>query len=220
MSPKNILLVEGDADRGFFEALLQRWQFSVKAVDVCTPRDAGHHKDSKQAAFAVIQQTYLPQLADGQIERLAVVVDADRTEHGGGYARTVKQLTDVLNTFGYVALQAPAPSLIFQHDDGLSDIGVWVMPDNAGDGMLEDWIKQSIHPQEAGLMSHASSAIDQIPGRPKFKPLRRSKAEVATWLAWQENPDHGLWQAAEADLLDESAPLLIGFKDWLGRVFP
>ncbi len=90
MSQKNILLVEGDADRSFFEALLQRWRFSVKAVDVCTPRDAGHHKDSKQAAFAVIQNTYLPQLADGQIERLAVVLDADRAEHGGGHVRTVQ----------------------------------------------------------------------------------------------------------------------------------
>lgn len=220
MSQKNILLVEGDADRGFFEALLQRWQFPVKAIDVCTPRDAGHHKDSKQAAFAVIQKTYLPQLADGQIERLAVVVDADRVEHGGGYVRTVHQLADVLESYGYAAQQSSTQGLVFQHNDGLADIGVWVMPDNAGDGMLEDWIKQSIHPQEASLMSHASLAIDQIPGGPKFKPLRRSKAEVATWLSWQESPDHGLWQAAEADLLDENAPLLSGFKDWLGRVFP
>jgi hypothetical protein len=220
MSQKNILLVEGDADRGFFEALLQRWQFSVRTIDVCTPRDAGHHKDSKQAAFAVIQKTYLPQLADGQIERLAVIVDADRAKHGGGYPRTVQQLTGVLGTFGYAVQRSSAPGLVFQHHDGLPDIGVWVMPGNADDGTLEDWIKQTLHPQESGLMSHVRSAIDQIPGGPKFKPLRRSKAEVATWLAWQENPDHGLWQAAQPLLLDESAPLLSGFKDWLGRVFP
>lgn len=220
MNPKNILLVEGDADRSFFEALLKRWQFPVKAIDVCTPRDAGHHKDSKQAAFAVIEQTYLPQLADGQIERLAVVVDADSMEHGGGYARTVQQLADVLASYGYAAAPSSAPGLVFQHDDGLADIGVWVMPDNAGDGMLEDWIKQSIHSKEMGLMNHAKWAIDRIPGDPKFKPLRRSKAEVATWLAWQHNPDHGLWQAAQAALLDEQAPLPNGFKDWLSRVFP
>ena len=220
MSQKNILLVEGDADRGFFEALLQRWRFPVKAVDVCTPRDAGRHKNSKQAAFDVIQKTYLPQLADGQIGRLAVVVDADRAEHGDGHVRTLQKLADMLKSFNYAAQQSSAPGLIFQHGDGLADIGAWVMPDNAGDGMLEDWIKRSIHPREAGLMNHVRSAIDQIPGGHKFKPLRRSKAEVATWLAWQENPDHGLWQAAEADLLNESAPLLSGFKDWLGRVFP
>ena len=30
MSHKNILLVEGEADRAFFEALCQRWQLPVQ----------------------------------------------------------------------------------------------------------------------------------------------------------------------------------------------
>ena len=69
-------------------------------------------------------------------------------------------------------------------------------------------------------MQHAKNSIDQIPGGAKFKPLRRSKAEVATWLAWQSEPDHGLWQAAKPDLLDNAAPQLQALKTWLMRVFP
>ena len=63
MSNKNILLVEGEADRAFFEALCTRWQLPVQ-VKVSTPRDAGHTKDTKQAALSVLKTIYLGQLAE------------------------------------------------------------------------------------------------------------------------------------------------------------
>ena len=221
MNPKNILLVEGDADRGFFEALCKIWGVSVQPIAVHTPRDAGHVKDTKQAAFDVLEKTYLPQLADGQIERLAIAVDADQHANGGGFARTRDQLTQRLTLAGYQLLaESKSGGFLFVHSDGLNDIGAWLMPNNADDGMLEDWIQLNLHPQEAALMQHAKNSIDQIPGGAKFKPLRRSKAEVATWLAWQSEPDHGLWQAAKPDLLDDSAPQLQALKTWLMRVFP
>jgi len=134
--------------------------------------------------LAAVQTLYLSQLADAQIERLAIIIDADRAADGGGY-----------------------------------DIGAWVMPDNANDGMLEDWVQGNLHPNEAALMQHAKASIDRIPGSPKFKPIRRPKAEVATWLAWQEAPDHGLWQAAKPGLLDESAPQYAALKKWLEKIF-
>jgi hypothetical protein len=220
MNPKNILLVEGDADRGFFEALCENLQLAVQ-VKVCTPRDAGHLKDSKQAALAVLETTYLRDLADGHIERIAIVMDADQDANGGGFARTFAQLTQRLSPAGYqLRAESGSGGFLFGHDDGLNDLGAWLMPNNADDGMLEDWIQLNLHPQEAALMQHAKNSIDQIPGGPKFKPLRRSKAEVATWLAWQSEPDHGLWQAAKPDLLDDAAPQLQALKTWLMRVFP
>ena len=103
MSHKNILLVEGEADRAFFEALCQRWQLPVQ-VKVSTPRDAGYTKDTKQAAFAVLETVYLGQLADGHIERLAIAVDADSAADGGGFARTVAQLRDQTRLYGLASL--------------------------------------------------------------------------------------------------------------------
>ena len=221
MSQKNVLLVEGEADRGFFEALCKNWKLSVLAIDVCTPRDAGHDRDSKQAALAVLSSAYLNQLTDGQIERLAIVIDADQVSDGGGFDNTLGKLQQQLNPAGYVLrTNSGSGGLLFGHNDGLNDIGAWVMPNNADEGMLENWIQLNLHPGEAALMQHAKSSIDQIPGGPKFKPLRRSKAEVATWLAWQSEPDHGLWQAAKPDLLDNAAPQLQALKTWLMRVFP
>ena len=58
MSAKNVLLVEGESDRGFFEDLCKLWGVSVQPIAVRTPRDAGHVKDTKQAAFDVLEKTY------------------------------------------------------------------------------------------------------------------------------------------------------------------
>lgn len=220
MSAHNVLLVEGESDRGFFEVLCKRWQLAVQ-VKVSTPRDAGHARDTKQAAFDVLERSYLPQMADGQIERLAIAIDTDQHANGGGFARTLDQLSQRLTPAGYQQRAGyGAGGFFFGHSDGLNDLGAWLMPNNADDGMLEDWIQLNLHPHEAVLMQHVKTSIDQIPGGPKFKPLRRSKAEVATWLAWQFEPDHGLWQAAKPDLLDDTAPQLQALKTWLMRVFP
>ena len=220
MSHQNILLVEGEADRSFFEALCKQWQLPVQ-VKVSTPRDVGHARDTKQAAFAVLETIYLGQLADGHIERLAIAMDADNVSDGGGFERTLSQLNQCLNPAGYALRTHAEPGgLLFAHNDGLNEIGAWVMPNNADDGALEHWIQGNLHPNERALMQHAQNSIDQIPGTPKFKPLRRAKAEVATWLAWQTDPDHGLWQAAKPGLLDESAPQFRALRSWLEKVFP
>lgn len=220
MSQPNTLLVEGEADRAFFELLCKRWQLTVQ-VKVTTPRGAGHRHDSKQAAFSILETSYLSQLADGQTERLAIVIDADRIIDGGGFKTTLTQLSERLRFAGYTQrVTSEGAGLLFAHNDGLHDIGAWIMPNNADEGALEHWIQINLHPNERVLMQHAQTSMDHIPNGPKFKAARRVKAEVATWLAWQETPDHGLWQAARHGLLDETAPQMQGLRAWLESVFP
>lgn len=219
MSQINILLVEGEADRSFFEALCKHLKLAV-LVKIATPRDAGQYKNSKEAAFAAVEKTYLSQLTDGQTERLAIVVDADRVADGGGFDNTLAKLTQLLTGKGYVLSTAAGQGLVFTHGDGLHDLGAWIMPNNADEGALEHWIQLNLHAGEAALMQHARASIDQIPHAPKFKTTRRSKAEVSTWLAWQSEPDHGLWQAVKPGLLDELAPQFLALKAWLEQIFP
>lgn len=49
----------------------------------------------------MLETTYLSQLTDGQIERLAIAIDADRAADGGGFDRTLTQLSQRLNPAGY-----------------------------------------------------------------------------------------------------------------------
>lgn len=223
-SEKHILLVEGEADRGFFEVLCRESAIEV-AIRVATPKDLASTattKNSKEGVFKLLP-ILLKQLEDGGIEKLAVVVDADSQINGGGFSKACTRVSVALQSAGYRPSTAgPAEGLIFEHTDGFADVGLWVMPNNTDEGMLEDWIKLCLHPDETALYQHgctAIDAIDQIPGSPKFKLLHRTKAEVATWLAWQEKPGHGLYNAVNPQLLNPQAPLYSALQGWLRKVF-
>lgn len=221
MSSKNILLVEGEADRSFFEVICR--QLSIDAsIHVAAPKDliaSQVTKNTKEGVFSLLPEL-LKQLEDGTTEKLAVVVDADSMVNGGGFQKACDRVGRIVKPAGFdLVTSRSAAGLVFENSDGFADLGLWVMPNNADEGMLEDWIKQCLHPGEDALYQHAGTSIDAIPGGPKFKPLHRTKAEVATWLAWQEKPGHGLYNAASPDLLNTSAPLFVDMHAWLQHVF-
>lgn len=214
------LLVEGEADRGFFEALCRSLGLHPQ-VEVAPPRRFGAKRDTKQAALHTLP-TLLENLVDREDGRVPVILDSDQPEHGGGFERTVEQFSEVVGPYGYQLENAGGAShtgLHFCHEDGLKDVGLWVMPNNADDGMLEHWMAGCLKVDEQPRFDHACQVIDTLPWPAKFKPLRRPKAEIATWLAWQERPGEDLYNAIEAGLLDDTTPLFMGLSEWLGRTF-
>lgn len=220
----NVLLVEGDADRDFFKKICAALSFNPD-IQVASPND--FDSKSRNGKQSVLNRTdiLLKQFAGleaGNQKRLAIIVDADyKDDNGLGCEGTVKQFSDKLNEHGFsLDFANVTDGFIFKHSDGLSDIGLWVMPNNANEGMLEDWIRECIHPNEQPIFTHAKSVIDSLTS-PKFKPIHKSKAEVATWLAWQEKPGHGLYWAAHSNnnLLDSSSHLYQKLVTWLKRVY-
>ena len=198
-----ILLVEGDADKSFFEALCKQ-QMLQTTVKVSVSKGLGGDYNTKGGIVNLLP-TYLPNLIDMEGGRLGVVVDADCVEHGSGYAATLEQITQAVAPFGYELHQSPThklgDGLIYKHTNGLADLGLWIMPNNKDEGSLEHWIKHCITPTEQALFSHASNVIDGLPKPVKFKLLRRPKAEVSSWLAWQTSPGRGLYATVTDDLL-------------------
>jgi hypothetical protein len=214
-SDNNTLLVEGESDKAFFELICKT--IGLDTVRVAHPKDFTHTHNSKEGVFNHLP-IRLQQLADGQTHRLAVMVDADH-DPNGGFQKTRDRVSEILSPFGYSLATGIAAGLVYKHDDGLADFGLWIMPNNTNEGMLEDWIKQCIHLNEQGLFAHAVTAIDTLPNPPKFRSIHRSKAEVATWMAWQNKPGHGLYRAVEDDLLDTGNPLYQDLSQWLNLVF-
>lgn len=211
-----VLLVEGETDQGFLIEVLKVLNLQVD-VKVAPPKELGGSYNSKQGVF-----NYLPnllnQLADGSLIHLAVVVDAD-TGPDGGYQRTYDLVNEIVKPIGYSLKANPIGGLIFEHNDGLADFGLWVMPDNTQEGMLEDWLKECIHHNELTLFAHAQSVVEELPKPQKFKSIHRSKAEVATWLAWQKQPGHGLYRAVTDQLLDSNKPLYSQLIAWLTHIY-
>lgn len=216
-----LLLVEGEADRGFFE-LLCKSQAILAEIQVAPPIDIGGKKNSKQGVLNLLD-TLIGNLEDGSLQTLAIVVDADRSGDNkeGGFENTICKIEGEISAFGYdsppVRLSA-AGGLLYKHNDGLADFGAWVMPNNADEGSLEDWIKQSVSTAESNLFQQAQATVAGL-SEPKFKLSRLSKAEIATWLAWQEKPGEGLYYTVQAELLDSAAPLHIALVNWLSAVF-
>jgi hypothetical protein len=212
----HILLVEGESDRSFLEEICKTLGLDAN-VKVALPRDSGRFHNGKEGVFNILP-IWLNQLDDGQITRLAVVVDADSEDNDGGYQRVIDRVTKIVEPYGFTLASNPVGGVLFQNDDGLADFGLWVMPNNSDEGMLEDWMKSCVHPDEHELFAHAETVVATLP-QTKFKPIHISKAEVATWMAWQKQPGHGIYRAVEDQLIDMNSALFKELCVWLTHVY-
>lgn len=214
-----ILLVEGDSDKYFFEKICKNLSLNT-SVKVAPPKDLGGSHNSKQGALNHLS-ILLPQFSDGLLRHLALIVDADYSASNGlGCQKTIEQVSAIVHPFGFELkdTESNQNGLYFKHSDGFSDLGLWVMPDNQREGMLEDWIKGCVKDDEQRLFQQASEAVQNIP-TPKFKSHLHTKAEVATWLAWQKQPGHGLYGAIKDNLLNSENRSFIKLERWLQKIF-
>lgn len=155
---------------------------------------------------------------DGDLKGLGIVVDAD-TDLG---ARWVS-ISQRLKSCG--SLHLPDEPNISGTTGKLSmtrhevTIGIWLMPNNQLPGALENFV-QFLVPVGDDLLARSRNCIKQIPENMRqFPPGKLSKAEVYTWLAWQEEPGKPLGQAITSRYLDANAPYALQFVHWIRDLF-
>jgi hypothetical protein len=217
---KKVLIVEGKYDEEFYKAVCQAIGLGPR-ITVAPPQKIGGNFNNKEGVFNHLPMM-LQQLADGRIEQLALVVDADYDGEGGlGYKRTVQRVQEIVASFGYTIDTRSKKALgghVFNNSDGLSDLGLWVMPNNQDDGMLEHWIKGCIIPNDSRLVEHSVAVVGALPD-PKFKPIHFAKAEVSTWLAWQRIPGRGPEHAVAENLFDTTSIQYDLISKWLKHIY-
>lgn len=221
-----LLLVEGESDRPFFERVCRELSLSTR-VQVAPPRDRGESHNNKEGMLRLLPSLIM-QLNDGSLKGLSVVVDADFHPGGGlGYQRTLDRIVGIVNAEGYNLATTPPQQrgVTFKHPDDLPDLGLWIMPDNRHDGALEDFVKACVSQAEQPLLQHAERVVSELPRRvqtdppqPKFGATQHTKAEVASWLAWQRLPGRDLSFALTENLIDRNSPSFTGFTAWLQRI--
>jgi hypothetical protein len=219
-NPENILLVEGETDKSLFSVICDVIKIDP-IIKVAPPKELGGMSNSKAGVFTIIP-ALLKQLPDGEIKRLAVIVDADHPEnHGMGYRKTLAEFAGIVSDAGYRRIfpKGLRGGILFQHNDGLNDLGFWIMPDNQTDGAIEDWLKYCVDETDLPLFQNACRAIETFAKPQKFSQFNRVKAEIATWLAWQRIPGQGAHAACRAGLIDRNKDWFAGLTDWLSRVF-
>ena len=97
-------------------------------------------------------------------------------------------------------------------------IGVWLMPDNASPGELEDFVQRMI-PTDDAVWPLAEQYIDAIPAPDrKFPPGKTSRAKLYAWLATRRDPRR-MGEAIRTRDLATDDPLCQQFATWLRRLF-
>lgn len=154
----------------------------------------------------------LPIMLKSSERAIAVVVDADLDLLSRWQA-----ITHRLADAGYTVPSTPdAGGLILT--DRRPAVGLWIMPDNSLPGAIEDFAVQLI-PSGDELWPRAVDAVADIPQADRrFATGATRKAEIHTYLAWQEEPGTPLGLAVTKTYFKTDAELCRTFINWLKRV--
>jgi hypothetical protein len=150
---------------------------------------------------------------------IGIVLDADMPEDKPDIMLRWQQITDKLKKYGYVLPEKPdKQGTIHSSIAKYPRIGIWLMPNNQDTGMLEDFLKQLATPET--LMT-AQSCVKSARRRKvtNFKDAHLSKAELYTYLAWQDEPGKPFGIAITAHTLQPKTEIAYIFTDWLNRLF-
>lgn len=99
-------------------------------------------------------------------------------------------------------------------------IGVWLMPDNNSNGMLEDFISFLI-PKDDKLLPKVEQVLSEIEEEKlnQYKEIHKSKARIHTWLAWQKVPGTPMGRAITKKYLSTDPVICEDFIKWMNKLF-
>jgi hypothetical protein len=198
------LLVEGADDQHVIWALCEKHALP-KTFDVI---DCKGIESLKEQLPVRLNKT--------QNNPIGVIIDADTDLQ----ARW-NSIKAILTSSGFVLpVEFPENGLVVTNSSGNKTVGVWLMPDNRLNGMLEDFVSFLI-PVGDQLLPVAHATIDGIEreGLNKYSEIHKSKALVHTWLAWQADPGTPMGLSITKRYLDTTGAVCTKFIAWLSLLF-
>ncbi len=158
-------------------------------------------------------------LDDPDFTNIGIVVDANDKGPDSRWGKIKSILAAYFSEDTLMPL-APKPEGVIVQESGLPNVGIWIMPDNQNPGYLEHFVAGMI-PSGDKVWGFAETTVGQLETKDfcKFKPVKRQKALVHTWLSWQEEPGKPFGTALESKYLDANAPVVAPFLEWMKRTF-
>ncbi len=98
-------------------------------------------------------------------------------------------------------------------------VGIWFMPDNAAAGTLEDFLLTLVPADDVcfALAQNVTGEAQKL-GAP-FKAIHRSKAELHTWLSWQDSPGSTFGLSIKTGVLKSNSAVAEQFAVWFKKLF-
>jgi hypothetical protein len=199
----NYLLVEGQDDAQVFFHLLRYYRLDTQVTI--------QQKEGVEALLDILEVELMRRAES----RIGIVVDADTN-----IANRWQSLRHRLNEVGYTTVpRHPDPGGTILKQAGRPIVGLWLMPDNTIPGMLEDFMSLLI-PAGDMLWPMAQDIVQQVIAKDRrFPQTQEMKANIHTWLAWQEEPGKPMGQAITKRYLKAEAPHAQQLMAWIRQLF-
>lgn len=209
---QNYLLVEGSDDKHVFHHLLDYHRVHSMIKTRGKSLDIIDHEGINNLLSLKTLGAYL---RGSKPRRFGIIVDADTDI----VARWVK-LRDILKGSGYSTVPLnPRPEGTILQEEERPIVGIWLMPDNTFPGMIEHFISL-LRPSNDILWPMAEDIVEKVVATDcRFPLTQKIKAQVHTWLAWQEEPGKPMGQAITKHYLYANAPPAQQFITWIRRLF-
>ena len=153
-------------------------------------------------------------LKESSLSILGVIIDAD--DNPTGCWDSVKHAASKI--IPDLPKKLPESGLIYETDNGVR-FGVWIMPNNIMRGMLETFLADIIPDGHELTWEFAKESVREAKNRgAKYTPTQIDKANIYTWLAWQDPPDKQLHLAMWGSL-DPKHPNAQKFVTWFRALY-
>jgi hypothetical protein len=209
---KNVLLVEGQDEVRTIPELME-----INGVAWGTRKNpAVWLKDCEGCDNIINADAIGVELKADGIEALGILLDADEYPRDRWQAiRNACRKTGILS----IPDELPIDGLIVQTENEIQ-VGIWIMPDNKLPGMLETFLGYLLPDDTSSLWEFAKSASDTAKERgAPFTDSHRDKAQIYSWLAWQEPPGRQIHQAIKERILDPKHPEAQKFVNWFRQLY-
>lgn len=205
----NQLIVEARDDLGAIVGLMQHhldWPDNNRPV----------HIECARSAEELLNQAFLSaSLKRTGLRALGVVIDADDKLDG----RWNRLRNFLSSRFGDLPQTLPTGGLIVEQAGGVR-FGAWFMPDNNQGGMLEDFCALLVPEAHAKSWHYAAGTIEEARKQGgQWRDVHRSKAQIHTWLAWQDPPGERLGIALTKKILEPTSRNAEPFVLWFKRLY-
>lgn len=149
------------------------------------------------------------------LQRVGFVVDADVA-----FQTRWESIRDLCRPFvPAIPDELPANGLVTQFSNG-KRLGIWIMPDNQSRGMLETFLAFMLPLGQERQWQYAKRVVRCAARRgAPFHKVHIDKADIHTWLAWQDPPGRPFGEALLNRCLDPRATGAGLFVDWFLRLF-
>ena len=169
-----------------------------------------------RSAEEILEPGYLTaKIKTRDLEVLGVMFDAD-TKPRGRYERIRRLYSDL---FPDLPEEMPATGLIADSQDG-KRFGLWIMPDNASEGCLETFLRYLVPGESERVWEHAVESV-QVAKKigAKCRDVHDPKANLYTWLAWQDPPGQSPGLALTKKVLDPHSGTAGAFVAWFRGLY-